>query len=206
MAGLKRAAQSETTKRTLFEAATQLFRDKGFYSTTIEDIASAAGTSVGAFYYHFKCKEDLVYIWADDLDKNYQEYYDQITQEPDHGDALEIARKMFFMSMESYSRWGSEFSAVSYSYMMRTPELADRMVNGFRVYFRIISELFRQGQEEGSIRRDMSVEQLVRSYTKAIRGAIIDWCINGGDDAIVEQNAVFVDTFLDGMRPQPERT
>lgn len=203
MAGQKRAAQSEKTKKTLFEAATQLFRDKGFYATSIEDIVSAAGTSVGAFYYHFKCKEDLVYLWADVLDENYQEYYDKITREPDHGNAMDIARKMFCMSLESYSRWGSEFSAVSYSYMMRTPELNNRMVNGFRVFFRIISELFRQGQEEGSIRRDIPVEVLVHNYTKAIRGAIIDWCISGGGDAIVEQNIPFINAFLDGMRPQP---
>ena len=113
MAGLKRAVKSENTKRTLFESATQLFKDKGFYATTIEDIASAAGTSVGAFYYHFKCKEDLVYIWADDLDKNYQEYYDKVMQDPNHGDAIDIAREMFYLSMDSYSCWGSEFAAVS---------------------------------------------------------------------------------------------
>ena len=71
----RRAIKSEITKRLLFESATQLFREKGFYATTIEDIAAAAGTSVGAFYYHFRCKEDLVYTWADDLDQKYNEYY-----------------------------------------------------------------------------------------------------------------------------------
>ena len=200
----RRAIKSEITKRLLFESATQLFREKGFYATTIEDIAAAAGTSVGAFYYHFCCKEDLVYTWADDLDQKYNEYYLTQMQQPMHGNALEIIRGMFYLSLDIYSRWGCEFAAVSYSYMMRVPEVCDRMVNTFRLYYRILTGLVRQGQAEGSLRTDIPVEQMVKDITKAVRGAIIDWCIIGGKEPVIERSYAFIETYLDGLRPQQQ--
>ncbi len=59
----------EVTGNHLLETALRLFRRKGFEATTMRDIAEAAGLSVGAAYYHFRSKEDLVlafYRWTQD--------------------------------------------------------------------------------------------------------------------------------------------
>jgi AcrR family transcriptional regulator len=42
------------------EIAEQLFQTKGYEATTIADVINAAGVSKGAFYHHFKAKEDLL--------------------------------------------------------------------------------------------------------------------------------------------------
>lgn len=42
------------------ELAERLFRTKGYEATTINDVISAAGVSKGAFYHHFRAKEDLL--------------------------------------------------------------------------------------------------------------------------------------------------
>ncbi|HLK89713.1 MAG TPA: TetR family transcriptional regulator [Polyangia bacterium] len=59
----------EATGNHLLETALRLFRRKGFDRTTMRDIAEEAGLSVGATYYHFRSKEDLVlafYRWTQD--------------------------------------------------------------------------------------------------------------------------------------------
>jgi AcrR family transcriptional regulator len=59
----------EVTANHLLETALRLFRRKGFERTTMRDIAEEAGLSVGAAYYHFRSKEDLVlafYRWTQD--------------------------------------------------------------------------------------------------------------------------------------------
>ena len=47
------------TKSRLLDAAERLFQAKGVSSTTLADIASAAGATRGAVYHHFRDKADL---------------------------------------------------------------------------------------------------------------------------------------------------
>jgi TetR/AcrR family transcriptional regulator, cholesterol catabolism regulator len=42
-------------------AATALFTDKGFRSTTVRDIAAKAGMNSGSLYAHFSTKEEILY-------------------------------------------------------------------------------------------------------------------------------------------------
>lgn len=47
-------------RRAILLAAAQHFRDKGFYSTGMRDIAQTLGMTVGNLYYYFKNKEELL--------------------------------------------------------------------------------------------------------------------------------------------------
>jgi AcrR family transcriptional regulator len=53
-------AASEATRRQILDTALELFRERGFEETTIRDIASRSGLSLGAAYYYFKSKEAIV--------------------------------------------------------------------------------------------------------------------------------------------------
>lgn len=54
-----RDIQSEMTRENIVEAATMLFHKKGFFATSIADIAKSSGLTKGALYHHFKSKEDI---------------------------------------------------------------------------------------------------------------------------------------------------
>ena len=43
----------------LLDAAMQMIREQGYSATTVDDICGAAGVTKGAFFHHFKSKEDL---------------------------------------------------------------------------------------------------------------------------------------------------
>jgi TetR/AcrR family transcriptional regulator, transcriptional repressor for nem operon len=43
----------------LLDAAMQVIREKGYAATTVDDICGAAGVTKGAFFHHFKSKEEL---------------------------------------------------------------------------------------------------------------------------------------------------
>jgi AcrR family transcriptional regulator len=55
-----RRAQGEETRDRIHAAALSLFRKKGFEATTMRDIAEAGGVAVGAAYYYFPSKEEIV--------------------------------------------------------------------------------------------------------------------------------------------------
>jgi AcrR family transcriptional regulator len=72
-------AASEETRRQILDTALVLFRNKGFESTTIREIATQAGLSLGAAYYYFNSKEAIVaayydYVQAQHLDRARQAF------------------------------------------------------------------------------------------------------------------------------------
>lgn len=55
-----RAAQKEMTRKLLLDAGLDHFVTKGYATTTVDDIASAAGTTRVTFYAYFPSKVDLM--------------------------------------------------------------------------------------------------------------------------------------------------
>ncbi len=53
-------SKSEQTRLRILNAALDLFRTKGFWETTMREIASAAGMATGAAYYYFPSKDAIV--------------------------------------------------------------------------------------------------------------------------------------------------
>jgi len=52
-------ARVANARAQLLEAAFSVIRAKGYAATTVDDLCSAAGVTKGAFFHHFKTKEDL---------------------------------------------------------------------------------------------------------------------------------------------------
>lgn len=52
--------RAEDTRRKIYEAAMELFREKGFEETTMRDIAAKAGVALGGTYYYYSSKDAIV--------------------------------------------------------------------------------------------------------------------------------------------------
>jgi len=53
-------ARAADTRRKIYDAALELFREKGFEPTTMRDIAAKAGVALGGAYYYFSAKDAIV--------------------------------------------------------------------------------------------------------------------------------------------------
>ena len=51
--------RGRATRREIIDVARRLFSEHGYHSTGIADIQAATGLTKGAFYHHFKSKEDV---------------------------------------------------------------------------------------------------------------------------------------------------
>jgi AcrR family transcriptional regulator len=56
----QRSEQRLETHRRIFEAARNLFIEKGYFDTRSTDIAKAAGCSTGSVFAHFECKAKIM--------------------------------------------------------------------------------------------------------------------------------------------------
>ncbi|GAC1372436.1 MAG: hypothetical protein NVSMB43_09240 [Pseudarthrobacter sp.] len=57
-----REAQKQMTRRLLLEKALELFEQKGYAATTVDDIAVAVGTTRATFYAHYASKGHLMLV------------------------------------------------------------------------------------------------------------------------------------------------
>ncbi len=63
---LTRAESQQLTRRRLIEAARRLFAERGYSTTSIQEIADAAGYTTGALYSNFPSKANLFLALLDD--------------------------------------------------------------------------------------------------------------------------------------------
>jgi TetR/AcrR family transcriptional repressor of nem operon len=59
------SAKPEHARIRLLDAALRIIRQKGYHATTVDELCAAAGVTKGAFFHHFKSKEDLAVAAAD---------------------------------------------------------------------------------------------------------------------------------------------
>lgn len=52
--------QKEESRFKILQAASRLFREKGYHATGVDELMEKAGLTAGAFYAHFKSKQDLL--------------------------------------------------------------------------------------------------------------------------------------------------
>ncbi len=55
----KKTAAAQETKNRILLVAMNMIREKGFTATRVDEICAAAGITKGAFFHHFKSKDDM---------------------------------------------------------------------------------------------------------------------------------------------------
>ncbi|MDP4501307.1 TetR/AcrR family transcriptional regulator [Nonomuraea turcica] len=96
--GTRRSAQARATRRRIIDGARELFLRQGYSSTTLDQIAAAAGVAVQTVYFHFGNKATVLKEIIDVLSVGDDEpipvldrpWVEQVRDEPDGHRALAI--------------------------------------------------------------------------------------------------------------------
>ena len=102
-------AAKQNVKRRIVDAAWELFYEKGYDDTTVDDIIRLSETSKGSFYYYFSSKDSLLDTLSTILDENYAKLEDELDPEMNSFDKLYIC----FWSLENReAAWNLPLPAV----------------------------------------------------------------------------------------------
>lgn len=151
----------------IYEAALQLFTEKGFHGTPTSEIAKTAGVANGTLFHYFKTKEDLInnlYL------KTKNEMVEESTIGIENIDSLKLkleylwsktiqwamnnSQKIFFIQQYMYSPYLTN----------NTQEEVDRIKE---VYF----DLFKKGIDSGEL-KDIPVDLIYILSTQQLFGMI----------------------------------
>src|SRR6478609_11486862 len=95
-----RERKKQRTRETIAGAARRLFAERGYYETTLPDIAEAADVSTRTIFAYFPSKEDILFsdfpIMKEALDQ-------ALAERPEGEDALETVRK-FILSLHEFEK------------------------------------------------------------------------------------------------------
>ena len=90
-------AAKQNVKRRIVDAAWELFYEKGYDDTTVDDIIRLSETSKGSFYYYFSSKDSLLDTLSTILDENYAKLEEELDPEMNSFD------KLMYLNYRSHS-------------------------------------------------------------------------------------------------------
>ena len=139
----------------------------------------------------------MVGTLADVFDEKYEELIPAL--DPNMG-ALET---LAYINHELYVMIEASVSIDLLTRLLSTQLLArgeKHLLDRSRVYFRLLRRIVRQGAERGELRREVSVDELVRAFAMWERAQLYDWCLCGGDYSLVSYAEKMTPLFLESFR------
>ena len=96
--------KAKSVKGRIVEAAWQLFYEKGYNGTTVDDIIDLSGTSKGSFYYYFNTKDELLNTLSMILD----DHYDELEKKMDP--QMNSYEKLLYLNYEAHTMMEEKIS------------------------------------------------------------------------------------------------
>ena len=177
--------------------ALDLFDKESFEAVSVEQIAQAAGCSVGNIYHYFKSKDELVIQVTDSVDAQYRVLEagylaDEANRWRDK--LLDFVGQALVISANDPSLYRSFVHGIKY------PEQAILRDNDSRVYFRVLRELTAACQQEGSISPRRETAELVADLVALHRGMLFEWRIYEQRFDLPTRGRRMAAALLDGWR------
>jgi AcrR family transcriptional regulator len=170
---LARTRDPEGTLEALVDAALALFGEGGYERTTVEAIATAAGYSKGAFYSHFRRKEDLyLFILEARLERNLLRVRELCQLEGSASSWVKhVLRTLLNFSTESKNMrsLSMEFMAAG----MRQAEIGDRITLMHQSWRTLFADTLRQSREHREGRIRASPEAIAYALVALVDGFIV---------------------------------
>lgn len=168
-----RKRQAMEMRRHIQTTALALFDEKGFENVSMQDVAQAAGCSIGNIYHYFRSKDELAIQVTTHVDAAYADWAREHPARPGHarqrlldfvGDSLSISSR-------------EEVLYTSFVHGLKYPEQGILDYREDREWFRLLGELIGDCRAEGAIGAPLSDADLLRELVVLHRGILFQWRI-----------------------------
>lgn len=163
-----------TTRDRILDAATRLFAEKGFGSTSIADILGAAGANSGSLYHFFPTKQDLLVAVLD----RYLKGIGPMLLEPTwRGEADPIKR--VFLLLERYReylistdcRYGCPIGSLALELHEPDPGVREKLAANFDAWAEAVERCFAEAADR--LPDDADARELAAFTLSVMEGAVM---------------------------------
>lgn len=186
------------TKKKLFKCATELFKKKGYYNVTVDEIVFTARVSKGTFYYYFKSKDQIIIEELKKYDNNYISFYNDLVK---YGTVSEkIISFVENMYDFTVNKIGFDLLYVVYKTQLSHKSKKPFVIDIERPFYKYINRLIKEGQKANEFTDYISTEEITRMIMCNIMGVFYNWCLNGGDFDIITEGTFFFSQIIKSIR------
>ncbi|MGE0154327.1 MAG: TetR/AcrR family transcriptional regulator [Reyranellaceae bacterium] len=172
-----------TSLAAIRRAARELFVEKGYSITTIDDIARRCELSKGAIYFYFTDKADILCVLLDEAER---QIYDPVFERLAAARTWSAMEKLA-LYVNWVSRMGAEAPDLFLLPILISIELKgrnDRVGKVIRkIYRRIettLTDIIKSGQQSGLIHQDAPARELAGILIATTDGAFLEYLRRGG--------------------------
>jgi AcrR family transcriptional regulator len=189
----------------ILSAAEKVFAAKGFFSTTMSDIARQAEFGTGSLYKYFKSKEDLYFTL---IDEKVEEINGPVKAELSlNTPAVERIKNALVLQFEFFEK-NRDFFRIYTSERSRfewtvKDELGKDLHEKMIAYIYLLAEVMRQGVEEGEF-RPLNPMDLAHALVGIVNSFVFEWIISRESYPLISKLDTVLDIFLGGVH-QTER-
>ena len=190
-------ASKQNVKRRIVDAAWELFYEKGYDDTTVDDIIRLSDTSKGSFYYYFSGKDALL----DTLSTILDEYYANLEEELDEN--MNSFDKLMFLNYKSHLFMATKIDVTLLASLYSTQLIAKgerNLLDQNRTYYRLISRIVEEGHVRNQISREKSIQEITKYYSLCERALVSDWCLNRGSYSLAEYSKEYMPILMEHFR------
>ena len=186
-----REEKKQATRTAIAETSLQLFREKGFAATRIQDVTDRLRISEATFFNYFPTKESVLEAVADNLIEQSVSLLG--------AEAADAGRPVTERITELAEAFADQLDG--------DPELVVLLAGNTRYFLgtrterfdralALLSRLFAEGQARGEVRDDISASHLAELFLSATFGAIQNWVQAGGQDPPLRERLLVGATVL----------
>lgn len=189
---------SRNTRARIVSAAWKLFYEQGYEHTTVEEIIDLSQTSKGSFYHYFDGKDALLSTLSDLFDDKYEALEEVMPAD------MPAMEKLLFLNRELFETIENTVPLELLSQLFATQLITSgekHLLNHKRTYYRLLRRIIAQGQADGQLSKERSVNELSKLYALCERALMYDWCLCGGDYNLRDYAAQVMPQFLSGFLP-----
>jgi AcrR family transcriptional regulator len=194
----RRKRRGNETRERLFRAALQLFAEKGFAETTVEDITEAADVGKGTFFNYFPSKDHILLAFGE---MQLGKLEAMIASVRSSGEPIrEFMRSLGVRMTQEPVRNPAVVRALLQGYLSTTPVRAAMMDLQRRVQA-LHTEMIQIGQNRGEIRGDMPASEIAQVFRQTIFGTLLMWSLSG-DATLNDRMESAFDLLWTGLAPR----
>lgn len=140
----------EETVQKILDAALKLFLEKGYEQTTVLDIvAGLGGLTRGAFYHHFKSKEEVLDALGDKLFSDNNPF-----EKAKQKKGLTGLEKLQYLLMDTLENTDKRKIDIMSVQALKSPVFLGRLIDNNRMVSHLYQELIEEGVRDGSIKTE----------------------------------------------------
>lgn len=172
----RRERKKSETRRRITDVAIRLFRERGFESTTIDDITEAADVGRGTFFNYFPRKEAVLGYHLDCCIIPSEEVVRSTLEDPRPTRERLI---QLYVGAASFFERDPELSRFVVRETLQRSFAEDKEHD--MVWSELVQKLVAQGVERGEIRPDVDARRVNGLLTSVFIGTLLTWLFRADD-------------------------